>query len=147
MWVCSVLVLRLRDPILILESRIDRWQNIGLSILLQSLSLPFKIKSVLLLPSSLLLLFFCLSGLSLLLLHFSVLLLHLLHHLLDSESLSFIFILHLLLNLILNIGASSDVIVEDSLFILCVKLPELLEVMVLDEFLAVNKIQVEGFDL
>jgi hypothetical protein len=77
-----------------------------------------------------------------------MLLLHLLHHLLDSESLSFIFILNLLLYLILQVAVVySLIIVEEALLVFSVEFPELFEIVILNKLLAIDKIKFEIFDI
>lgn len=110
------------------------WSSLHqLSSLLQAcICLSFHI--LILFSISLILLLLLLFTLSYL--HFSVLFLHLLHHFLNSESLSLVFALNLALYLLLEVSwVDHSSVCRCLLFKLWESLPELLEVGILNKFL------------
>lgn len=106
-----------------------------------SVDLPVSVPVVLLLALPLLLAQAVLPLLFLLLLE------HLLHHLLHAQSLSLVFALDVALDLLLHVHVGIKAVGFPSPFEFCVRLPELLELLVRDEILALWKVEVEFVDL
>ena len=113
-----------------------------------------KLSETLLLHSGTLLSLSCLSCqslslslLPLLFLHLSMLLLHLVHHLLDPEGLSFILILNLQLYLLLKISGWVFTVVKKFLLIFGVEIPEFFEIEIFDQFLSFVEVKYKFIDL